>query len=236
VSELHLGIVQKDRLSEWFVPKFGTRNFRLGIGILFLPYTGMVVAFAAWGSLVVDYSVERLGAICLLYFLALGISAHCLDALGSKTKPWGFLSKKKLWIISLITLSGAIIIGFHYAFLDSPLLIPIGIVEIFFLVSYNLELFNGKFHNNSSFVLSWGVLPVLAGTIIQINSITLESFALSVVAGILSYILIKTSCIYKNLKKQSAEISLIYRKEIVLKLISSGVILSTILFFLIRHL
>jgi len=228
--------VQKDRLSEWFVPKFGTRNFRLGIGILFLPYTGMVVAFAAWGSLVVDYSLERLGAICLLYFLALGISAHCLDALGSKTKPWGFLSKKKLWIISLITLSGAIIIGFHYAFLDSPLLIPIGIVEIFFLVSYNLELFNGKFHNNSSFVLSWGVLPVLAGTIIQINSITLESFALSVVAGILSYILIKTSCSYKNLKKQSAEISLIYRKEIVLKLISSGVILSTILFFLIRHL
>jgi hypothetical protein len=228
--------VQKDRLSEWFVPKFGTRNFRLGIGILFLPYTGMVVAFAAWGSLVVDYSVERLGAICLLYFLALGISAHCLDALGSKTKPWGFLSKKKLWIISLITLSGAIIIGFHYAFLDSPLLIPIGIVEIFFLVSYNLELFNGKFHNNSSFVLSWGVLPVLAGTIIQINSITLESFALSVVAGILSYILIKTSCIYKNLKKQSGETSLIYRKEIVLKLISSGVILSTILFFLIRHL
>lgn len=236
MSELHLGIVQKDRLSEWFVPKFGTRNFRLGIGILFLPYTGMVVAFAAWGSLVVDYSLERLVAICLLYFLALGISAHCLDALGSKTKPWGFLSKKKLWIISLITLSGAIIIGFHYAFLDSPLLIPIGIVEIFFLVSYNLELFNGKFHNNSSFVLSWGVLPVLAGTIIQINSITLESFALSVVAGILSYILIKTSCIYKNLKKQSAETSLIYKKEIVLKLISSGVILSTILFFLIRHL
>ena len=228
--------MQKDRLSEWFVPKFGTRNFRLGIGILFLPYTGMVVAFAAWGSLVVDYSLERLGAICLLYFLALGISAHCLDALGSKTKPWGFLSKKKLWMISLITLSGAIIIGFHYAFLDSPLLIPIGIVEIFFLVSYNLELFNGKFHNNSSFVLSWGILPVLAGTIIQINSITLESFALSGVAGILSYILIKTSRIYKNLKQQSAKTSLIYKKEIVLKLISSGVILSTILFFLIRHL
>ena len=196
----------------------------------------MVVAFAAWGSLVVDYSLERLGAICLLYFLALGISAHCLDALGSKTKPWGFLSKKKLWIISLIALSAAIIIGFYYAFLDSPLLIPIGIVEIFFLVSYNLELFNGKFHNNSSFVLSWGVLPVLAGTIIQINSITLESFALSGVAGILSYILIKTSRIYKNLKKQSAKTSLIYKKEIVLKLISSGVILSTVLFFLIRHL
>lgn len=236
MSKLYWEIVQKDRLSEWFVPKFGTRNFRLGIGILFLPYTGMVVAFAAWGSLVVDYSVERLGAICLLYFLALGISAHCLDALGSKTKPWGFLSKKKLWKISLISLCGAIIIGFYYAFLDSPLLIPIGIIEIFFLVSYNLELFNGKFHNNSSFVFSWGVLPVLAGTIIQINSITLESIILSSIAGVLSYILIKTSYIYKNLKKQSAKTSLIYKKEIVLKLISSGVIFSTVLFFLIRHL
>ena len=228
--------MQNDRLSEWFVPKFGTRNFRLGIGILFLPYTGMVVAFAAWGSLVVDYSVDRLGAICLLYFLALGISAHCLDALGSKTKPWGFLSKKKLWIISLISLSGAIIIGFYYAFLDSPLLIPIGIIEIFFLVSYNLELFNGKFHNNASFVLSWGVLPVFAGTIIQINSITLESIGLSLIAGVLSYVLIKTSYIYKNLKKYSAGTSLIYKKEVILKLISSGVILSTVLFFLIRHL
>lgn len=227
--------MQKDRLSEWFVPKFGTRNFRSGIGILFLPYTGMVISFAVWGSLVVDYSIERLVAICLLYFLALGISAHCLDALGSKTKPWRFLSKKKLGIISLIALSGAIIIGFHYAFLDSPLLIPIGIVEIFFLVSYNLELFNGKFHNDSSFVLSWGVLPVLAGTIIQINSISLESVTLSGVAGILSYILIKTSRIYKNLKKQSTEDSLIYKKEFVLKLISLGVILSTILFFLIRQ-
>jgi hypothetical protein len=236
VSKFHYRIVQKDRLSEWFVPKFGTRNFRLGIGILFLPYTGMVIAFAAWGSLVVDYSIERLGAICLLYFLALGISAHCLDALGSKTKPWGFLSKKKLWIISLITLTGAIIIGFYYAFLDSPLLIPIGIIEIFFLLSYNLELFNGKFHNNSSFILSWGILPVLAGTIIQINSITLESIGLSAIAGVLSYILIKTSYIYKNLKKQSVNTSLIYKKEIILKLISSGVILSTVLFFLIRHL
>ena len=84
--------MQKDRMSEWFVPKFGSKNFRLGIGILFLPYTGMVVSFAAWGSFVNSFSLERLVAICALYFLALGISAHCLDSLGSKTKPWGNLS------------------------------------------------------------------------------------------------------------------------------------------------
>ncbi len=228
--------MQKDRISEWFVPKFGTRNFRVGVGILFLPYTGMVVAFAAWGSLVVDFTSERLIAICLLYFFALGISAHCLDAIGSKTKPWGFLSKKRLWFVSLLSLGGAFVIGLYYAFLDSPLLIPIGIAETFFLLAYNLELFGGKLHNNASFVFSWGILPVLAGTAIQTNSITIETIGMAATAAILSYILIKTSSKYKELKRQSAEFSLIYKKEIVLKVVSIGVISATAVFILLRHL
>jgi len=227
--------MQKDRLSEWFVPKFGTRNFQLGIGILFLPYTGMVISFAVWGSLAVDFSLERLGAICLLYFLALGISAHCLDALGSKAKPWGFLSKKKLLTLAISALTGAFTIGLYYAFLDSPLLIPIGIAEIFFLFAYNLELFHGKFHNNTSFVISWGILPVFAGTVIQTNSITTESLVFAVIAGILSYVLIKTSRNYKDLKRRSAEAERIYKKEVVLKLVSVGVIFVTIALVLIRH-
>lgn len=228
--------MQKDRISEWFVPKFGTRNFRVGVGILFLPYTGMVVAFAAWGSLVVDFTWERLIAICLLYFFALGISAHCLDAIGSKTKPWGFLSKKRLWFVSLLSLGGAFVIGLYYAFLDSPLLIPIGIAETFFLLAYNLEFFGGKLHNNASFVFSWGILPVLAGTAIQTNSITIETIGMAATAAILSYILIKTSSKYKELKRQSAEFSLIYKKEIVLKVVSIGVISATAVFILLRHL
>ncbi len=218
------------------MPKFGTRNFRVGVGILFLPYTGMVVAFAVWGSLVVDFTSERLIAICLLYFFALGISAHCLDAIGSKTKPWGFLSKKRLWFVSLLSLGGAFVIGLYYAFLDSPLLILIGIAETFFLLAYNLELFSGKLHNNASFVFSWGILPVLAGTAIQTNSITIETIGMAATAAILSYILIKTSSKYKELKRQSAEFSLIYKKEIVLKVVSIGVISATAVFILLRHL
>jgi hypothetical protein len=58
--------MQNDRLSEWFVPKFGSRNFRLTIGILFLPYTGMVISFAIWGSLSVEFSLERVVSVCVL--------------------------------------------------------------------------------------------------------------------------------------------------------------------------
>jgi len=227
--------MQKDRMSEWFVPKFGSKNFRLGVGILFLPYTGMVVSFAAWGSFVNSFSIERLVAICALYFLALGVSAHCLDSLGSKTKPWGNLSKKNIWTVSLLSLAGAFTIGLYYAFLDSPLLFPIGIAESFFLFAYNLELFKGKFHNNAIFVISWGILPVLAGSAIQTNIISLEALAMSGIAGFLSYILIKTSRRYKELKSQSAAYSEIYKKEIILKLISIGVIAGTISYFFLRH-
>jgi hypothetical protein len=227
--------MQKDRTSEWFVPRFGSKNFRIGVGILFLPYTGMVVSFAAWGSFAVNFSLERLVAICVLYFLALGISAHYLDSLGSKSKPWGVLPKKYIWTTSLLSLGGAFVIGIYYASLDSPILFPIGIAESFFLFAYNLELFKGKFHNNATFVISWGILPVLAGSAIQANTITIETLLMSGLAGALSYILIKTSRKYKDLKKQSTDCSEIYKKEKILKIISMGVIASTVFYFILRH-
>jgi hypothetical protein len=228
--------MQNDRTSEWFVPKFGSKNFRISIGMLFLPYTGMVVSFAAWGIFTTNFSPDRLAAICILYFLALGISAHCLDSIGSKNKPWGFLSKRKLLTISLLSLSGAFTIGLYYALLDSPFLIPIGILESFFLFAYNLELFKGKFHNNSTFVVSWGILPVLAGSVIQSNSISFETIMMAGIAGILSYLLIVTSRKYKELKRQSADYSKIRRKEIILQLTSIVVIAITASYLIIRHL
>ena len=223
-------------MSEWFVPKFGPKKFRLCVGILFLPYTGMVVSFAIWGSLSVEFSLERLTSIGLLYFLAIGVSAHCLDALGSKKKPWGQLPKTKLWAVAIISLILACSIGLYFAFLDSWWLIPIGIIEVFFLLAYNLELFGGKFHNNSSFVISWGILPVFAGATIQSNTISVETVLLSVIAGFTSYLLITTSRKYKDLKQKNARYEVFHQKEIILKMISLVVISSTVLYFVLIHL
>ena len=228
--------MQSDRLSEWFVPKFGSRNFRLSIGILFLPYTGMVISFAIWGSFSVEFSLDRLISICLLYFFAVGISAHCLDALGSKKKPWGNISRTKLWLASIISLTISFSVGLYYAFLDSWLLFPIGIAEGFFLLAYNLELFHGKFHNNASFVISWGILPVFAGAAIQSNSISVETIVFSAIAGFASYVLITTSRKYKDLKRQNVNYEKYYKKEIILKIVSFVVIFGTIFFFIFRYL
>lgn len=227
--------MQKDRTSEWFVPKFGPRNFRIGVGILFLPYTAIVTSFAAWGSLAGDFDLVRLVAICTIYFLSVGVSAHCLDAVGGKTKPWGDLPKKKLLSIAMIALGIAFTIGLYYAFLDSPLLFPIGIAEGFFLFAYNLELFGGKFHNNSSTVLSWGILPVLAGAAIQTNSISIESLIMCVISGFVTYVLITTSRKYKELTRSFGDHTLIKKKELTLKIITLGVVSATIAFFVIKY-
>ncbi len=227
--------MQTDRTSEWFVPKFGPKKFRISIGILFLPYTTIVICFAALGAISGSLEIERIVAICLIYFLALGISAHLLDAVGGKTKPWGNLPKRRLWIIAISVLGIAFAIGLYYAFLDSPLLFPIGIIEGFFLFAYNLELFGGKFHNKSSTIFSWGILPVFAGSAIQTNSITFETITISGVTALITYILITTSRSYKLLKQNNEDINATRRKEVVLKLLLIGVIVGTMIFFVVKY-
>jgi len=223
-----------DRTSEWFVPKFGSKKFRISIGILFIPYTSIVTCFAALGAISGPMHLDRVIAICIIYILALGVGAHLLDAVGGKTKPWGNLPKKKVWVIALTALGIAFSIGIYFALLDSPWLFPIGIIEGFFLFAYNLELFGGRFHNNPSTIFSWGILPVFAGSVIQTNSITIETLIISSITGIITYALITTSRKYKLLKRENGNKEIIKKKESILKLITIGVILSTIIFYAVR--
>ncbi|WP_016939640.1 hypothetical protein [Nitrosopumilus sp. SJ] len=224
--------MQSDRTSEWFVPKFGPKNFRRSVGILFLPYTAIVTCFAVLGATSGSLDVGRIVAISIIYFLALGVSAHLLDAIGGKTKPWGDLPKRKLWSISMISLGAAFSIGLYFAFLDSPLLFPIGIAEGFFLFAYNLEWFGGKFHNKITTIISWGILPVFAGSAIQTNSITLETVAISGITALITYVLIRNTRPYKILKQNNGDQQEIRRRELFLKILPLGVIIGTILFLL----
>ena len=95
------------RINEWYVPKFGPVKFRIFIGMLFLPYTGMCISFVVLGGLMSHYvNMERLFAISVIYFISLGIAAHLADNIGSKMiKPWGMLfSKKQSWFLIMICL------------------------------------------------------------------------------------------------------------------------------------
>jgi len=224
----------EDRRTEWFVPSFGPLKFRILIGLLFLPYTGMVLAYTVIGSMMADHiHWNRVWAIVVIYFLALGIGGHALDALGSKgLKPWGrILSERGLLILAITSITGAYTIGIYYMVLYTPLLWLIAIPEGFFLLAYNLEWFNGRFHTDGWFALSWGSLPVLAGYVLQTNQVSFASLLVAASMGLLSLVEIKASRPYKKMKRElhtngkTIERDQIQWLEAILKSISLGIIL-----------
>lgn len=225
------------RLKEWFVPKFGPLKFRIFVGLLFLPYTGMCVSYTIIGSMLShDLHWDRVAAIVVIYTLALGVSAHAADSLGSKRiKPWGtYFKKRDLALLMVVSLSASYLIGTYYIVSYVPLLSIVAILEGFFVFAYNFELLKGFFHKNFWFSLSWGVLPVLAGYVMQTNSIGILSILVSILAGFLSYVEIKISRSYKELKRSDADGEDARRLETILKTISLSTIISAIVIIICR--
>jgi hypothetical protein len=193
----------------------------------------MVLAFTVIGSMVAErIHWDRVGAIVLIYFLGLGIAAHALDALGSKeAKPWGeVLTRKQLWCLATVSLAAAYIVAIYYMIFYVPWLWVVALLEGFFVFAYNLEWFGGKFHTDNWFAFSWGLLPVLAGYIIQTNRISPEALILGLSMALFSFIEIKSSRPYKDLKRHSLDLSngekiQMARYEVILKSVSLGVIL-----------
>ena len=213
------------RLNEWFVPKFGPLKFRVFIGLMFLPYTGMCVSFTILGSMLAPtITWDRVAAVSLIYGLALGISAHAADNLGSKKKPWGmYFNSKGLWMMVALGLIVAYSIAAYYIIYYVPNLLAVGVLEGFFVFAYNLELFRGRLHTDGCFIFSWGILPVFAGYIMQTNTFGPIPLLFSTLTAIISYVHIKISRRYKELRRQTVD----YRSkklEIYLKIISFGTI------------
>jgi hypothetical protein len=228
---------KETRINEWFVPKFGPTRFRIFVGLLFLPYTGMCISFAIIGSLMAPaVSWERVGAIAVIYALALGISAHTADTIGSKkAKPWGnYFSRKQLLFLTAACLAAAYAIGTYYIVFFVPFLAPVAVLEGFFLLAYNFELFRGRFHNDFWFSISWGSLPVLAGYLIQTNTIDPAAVGVSVAAGLASFAEIRLSRPYKELRRKQIGGDMVKRLEGRLKTLSLGIIAFASLFVLLR--
>lgn len=204
----------------------------------FYPYTAMNVSYAVIGSLLSPAPVnwERLGAIALVYVLSVGISAHALDAMGPN-KPWGqLLTNRQLLGLALGSLVAASLLGLYYAFTAAPSLILVGLPEVFFLFAYNLELFGGFFHSKGWFCLSWGFLPVIAGYVIQTNTLGVPALVGGAFGFATAYGEISTSRTYKSLKRDSssAAVGRTNHYENILKCLVGGVVLVMITLVLLR--
>ena len=85
----------------------------------------------------------------------------------------------QLWLLAITSLIIAYAIAIYYMVRYVPLLWSMALCEGFFVFSYNLEWFQGRFHTDAWFAFSWGFLPVLSGYIMQTNSISVAALALA---------------------------------------------------------
>lgn len=231
-----MGQIEETREREWYVPKVGPRKLRLLIGLSFYPYSLMNASYVLIGSLLApSVHYDRMVGMAVVYLLAVGVSAHSLDAT-APNKPWGrFLSRRQLLFLAGLGLTPACVIGLYYAFADALLLLPLGLAELFFLLSYNLELSGGRFHTDFWFATSWGFLPVMAGYVVQTNAVGLVSLAAGLFGFFTAYVEINASRPYKALKRDTAtaDSPIAARLEAVLKGVVASVLASA-LFLLIR--
>jgi len=218
---------EETRANEFYVPRFGPRKFRLLVGLSFFPYTLMNASYVLIGSLLASpVHYDRMAEMALVYLLAVGVSAHSIDAM-SPNKPWGdFLTRRQLLAMAVAGLVPALALGLYLSLAFAPVLIPIGAVELFFLLAYNLELFSGRFHTDLWFSLSWGYLPVLVGFIVQTNTMTVPALIEGLFGFFTAFIEINASRPYKALKRQpgGAYLPLLKKLESILK----GVVLSVL--------
>ncbi|MGP8124715.1 MAG: hypothetical protein ACLQEQ_02470 [Nitrososphaerales archaeon] len=234
-----MGEEEPTRANEWYVPKFGPPRFRLFVGMTFIPYTLMNIGYIVIGSTLAPNSIhwDRVAGMVLVYLLAVGVSAHALDALSSN-KPWGaFLTRKQLLALALSALLPALVLGLYYALVYAPWLILIGLAELFFLLSYDLELFKARFHTEAWFALGWGFLPVLAGFVLQTNALSPAAAAGSLFGFTTAYVEINASKPYKALKRQHGDPPLAEherRFERILKGVVASVLVLAVLLVLYR--
>jgi hypothetical protein len=226
---------EETREQEWYVPKAGPRRLRVLVGLTFFPYTLMNASYVLIGSLLApSVHYDRMAGMALVYLLAVGVSAHSLDATASN-KPWGdFLSRRQLLLLAAAALLPACSIGLYYAFTVALLLLPLGVAELFFLLSYNLELFGGKFHNDFWFAASWGSLPVLVGFVVQTDAVSLAALAACLFGFFTAFVEINASRPYKALKREpeTADPAITARLEAVLKGVVASVLAAALLLLL----
>ena len=164
--------------------------------------------------------------MALVYLLAVGVSAHSLDAM-SPNKPWGeFLTRSQLLALAVGGLVPALAVGLYLSIAFAPILIPLGLAELFFLLAYNLELFSGMFHTDFWFSVSWGYLPLLVGFVVQTGSVTVPALIAGLFGFFTAFVEINASRPYKALMRQPGGVysPLAARLESILKGVVASVL------------
>lgn len=128
----------------------------------------------------------RLGAGLAAFALALGVGAHALDELHGRPLETR-IPAGVLWTLAAVSIAAAVAIGIAAALAWWPWLLLLVAFGGFMVVTYNLELFGGRFHSDLWFALAWGALPLLAANAAAAERITRPGVVAALFAALLSF-------------------------------------------------
>ncbi len=130
--------------------------------LLHPPYTLWHLSYVVMGAAASPVlRLDRLGLALLAFFLAVGIGAHALDELHGRPLKTRIPSPI-LWALAVASLAGAVAIGIYGTMVASPSLWGFIVFGSFIMAAYNLEWFDGRFHSDFWFAVSWGAFPFVA--------------------------------------------------------------------------
>lgn len=153
------------------------------VTLLHPPYTLWHLSYVALGAAIVRDGLawDRLAALAVAFFLAMGIGAHALDELTGR--PLGTrIGDGVLWGLAGASIVAASAIGVWAAIAWTPWLLAFVAAGAFVVCAYNLELYGGRFHSDRWFALAWGSFPVLTASFAVAEQIRPEAAAAAVFA------------------------------------------------------
>ena len=147
------------------------------VTLLHPPYTLWHLSYVAVGAALaprMDWAL--LGWTALAFGLAMGVGAHALDEMRGRPLQTR-ISVPMLTTLAVVSIAGASAIGIAVAVSRTLWLLVFVAVGAFFVVAYNLELFDGRFHGGLWFPAAWGAFPVLTAYFASARTLHAEALA-----------------------------------------------------------
>lgn len=131
--------------------------------VLHPPYTVWHLSYVAIGIAAAPVvRLDRLAATLLAFFFAVGIGAHALDELNGRPLRT-MIPGPALHLAAATSLAAAVAIGVVGLGRVGLSLLPFIAFGVFITLAYNLEIWNGLFHNDFWFAFAWGAFPAFTG-------------------------------------------------------------------------
>ncbi len=196
-------MTELDRPAFYALSSGGWRDL---VTLLHPPYTAWHLSYIALGAAAAPtLYANRLGAALAAFFLAVGVSAHALDELRGRPLKTR-LSRATLISLAVAGLAGAVAIGAIGIVVVSPLLAPLVVAGAAIVPLYNLELFGGRFHNDTWFAIAWGGFPAFTGYFSSALVIRPAGILVAVACCMLSAAQRRLSTPVRELRRRTADL------------------------------